>query len=535
MAAVSHPDESTETAPIEFGKQSPALLVAAGLEQATQRCREKVLRIAKECRSRNRRFRDIEFDIEEDKNDCLHSVDTAKDAKYYPADVLRVHEVFDKPRFFIGGPSSTDIAQGSCGDCWFLAALSTLSDTGLVEKICVERDEAVGVYGFIFFRDCGWVDVIIDDLLFTNSPKYEELTAREKKIYHEDKERYNRLARKGGYNLFFGQSTTENETWVPLIEKAYAKLHGDYQSLSGGFAAEAIEDLTGGVSHLIHSKDILDYEDFWSNVLQAEDRLFSCHIVQLNPERKGETPLNYVEGLCTLHAYSVLRAREVRGKRFVLLRNPWGSAQYSGPWSDGSMEWTSEWMDVLDVMGHKFGEGGQFLMEYHHFLSFFTIIEHSRLFNPSWTLTQEWVKATSRTWPCAFNHGDVSFTISVPRKTPAVIVLAKEDSRFFAAISGYSVWALDFVLYQRGRKEPQGTSQHAVYGGRSVHLEIELEAGDYVVHARLDQWLERQKDYYTTGVATWESRKLSRALAQRAASASIASNFNSSQVLIEHS
>lgn len=31
----------------------------------------------------------------------------------------------------------------------------------------------------------------------------------------------------------------------PLIEKAYAKLHGDYAAIDGGLAADAIEDLTG--------------------------------------------------------------------------------------------------------------------------------------------------------------------------------------------------------------------------------------------------------------------------------------------------
>ena len=60
-----------------------------------------------------------------------------------------------------------------------------------------------------------------------------------------DKRWYNRTARKGFQNIYFAKSATENETWVALIEKAYTKLHGDYDSLHGGFTSEGVEDLTG--------------------------------------------------------------------------------------------------------------------------------------------------------------------------------------------------------------------------------------------------------------------------------------------------
>lgn len=82
-------------------------------------------------------------------------------------------------------------------------------------------------------------------LLYTSIPKFEELSREMQMLYHYDKESYNKSARKSGKGLYFARSGTHGETWVPLVEKAYAKLHGNYLSLHGGHSGEAVEDLTG--------------------------------------------------------------------------------------------------------------------------------------------------------------------------------------------------------------------------------------------------------------------------------------------------
>lgn len=49
----------------------------------------------------------------------------------------------------------------------------------------------------------------------------------------------------------FARCKDPNELWVPLLEKAYAKLHGSYEALDGGSVTAALVDLTGGIAETL--------------------------------------------------------------------------------------------------------------------------------------------------------------------------------------------------------------------------------------------------------------------------------------------
>ncbi|EAU75819.2 AGAP012068-PA, partial [Anopheles gambiae str. PEST] len=270
---------------------------------------------------------------------------------------LRPHEICDGPEFFVEGFSRFDVQQGELGDCWLLAACANLTqDHKMFLRVVPEdnsfEDGYAGVFHFRFWQYGKWVDVVIDDRL----PTYRG-------------------------QLIYMRSSEQNEFWSALLEKAYAKLHGSYESLRGGTTCEAMEDFTGGVAEMYDLKDQTPPNLF--EIIEKgfkRNSMFGCSIEADPHVLEAETP----EGLIRGHAYSITKIQlvdiETPGRSgkipLIRLRNPWGNeAEWNGPWSDKSPEWRYIPDEQKQELGLNFDHDGEFWMSYRDFTRYFDRME----------------------------------------------------------------------------------------------------------------------------------------------------------------
>ena len=171
------------------------------------------------------------------------------------------------------------------------------------------------------------------------------------------------------------------ELWVMLLEKAFAKMRGSYANLEGGYALFAMACITGddvikyqqhgnegkfeqlnivverpddnttasaaedGLPRhkvkFVSSDDYYDKDQLWQ-LMKSYDKK-GCIIAagsagedHTRVEGRGEAGSG---GIVPGHAYTVLKVRECHGHKLLCLRNPWGSFEWKGDWSDNSDMW----------------------------------------------------------------------------------------------------------------------------------------------------------------------------------------------------
>ncbi|TKS93038.1 Calpain-1 catalytic subunit [Collichthys lucidus] len=339
-----------------------------------------------------------------------------RSAKTYGVRWMRPTEFCQRPEFIVDGATRTDICQGALGDCWLLAAIASLTlNDNLLHRVVPHgqsfRQGYAGIFHFQFWQFGEWVEVVIDD----------------------------RLPVKDG-KLLFVHSAEGTEFWSALLEKAYAKLNGCYEALSGGSTSEGFEDFTGGVTEMFELRKAPP--DLYNIMSRAIERgsLLGCSIDEMGGSQEngigGNTRLKVLllfHGGCTRdmeavtfkklvkgHAYSVTAVDEVvyRGNmtKLVRIRNPWGEVEWTGAWSDNSREWENVDRSVRGRLQNR-SEDGEFWMSFSDFLREFSRLElcnltadalqHSQMKKWSSSLYQgEWRRGSTaggcRNYPATF-------------------------------------------------------------------------------------------------------------------------------------
>ncbi|XP_078056899.1 calpain-5 [Mustelus asterias] len=414
-------------------------------------------------------------------------------------------ELCTDPQLFVDGISSRDLNQGSLGNCWFVAACSCLAtERSLWQKVIPNHKEQewdpkqpesyTGIFHFRFCRFGSWLDVVIDDRLPTINGR-----------------------------LIFCHSDDSREFWCSLLEKAYAKLNGCYEALDGGNTADALVDFTGGISEPValdkenYSSDLEQRKRLFQNLLKAHSRssLISCSI---RPEQGDQLEAQMGCGLVKGHAYGVTDVRKVRigegllsyfnkEKLYMIrMRNPWGSTEWNGPWSDGSEEWQKISKAERETMGVTVRDDGEFWMNFEDFSAYFTDLVVCRQINTSFfSFHKTWVEATrfgewllcssplqNRSGGCVNNRDtflqNPQFVFSIPSDDAALFSLQQEDRRLYRKEGsgqnlsiGFEIFRVELNREYRMHALQQKVTGSSYIDSRSVLLRAELKQGRYVV------------------------------------------------------
>jgi Ca2+-binding EF-hand superfamily protein len=126
------------------------------------------------------------------------------------------------PVLFADDVQPSCACPGKFANEWFIAALNVLLAKPQIIKalfLSTGQEQSHGRYCVRFFKDGIVRRVIVDDLL--------------------------PCTQLGTPLCSLAEGSTA-QAWVPIVEKAYAKLHGTYEACSGGTIDYALRDLTGG-------------------------------------------------------------------------------------------------------------------------------------------------------------------------------------------------------------------------------------------------------------------------------------------------
>ena len=235
-----------------------------------------------------------------------------------------------------------DIVQGALGDCYFLSSLASLAQNparirGLF-MTTKQNDE--GIYCLRMCHEGIWRAVAVDD--------------------------YFPCLADGSGPAFSQSKPGENELWVLLLEKAWAKLYGNYERIEAGLTRDVLGDLTGAPTKIVWNDD----PTLWDEMLNAFKKNYLLTAGAADEEQMEK----YFQGkgMVTGHAYSLIGCYEILNEKLVKLRNPWGCGEWQGPWGDSDPIWNALSDEEKDEVGYVNKDDGTFFISFEMFKSIYS-------------------------------------------------------------------------------------------------------------------------------------------------------------------
>jgi hypothetical protein len=347
-----------------------------------------------------------------------------------------------------------DIIQGGLGDCYFLAAVSSIAEhpERLKRLFLSKRNHGNGIYAVAMCLNGVWEEIILDDF----AP----------------------CVRSG--KLAFNTSKTK-ELWVVLLEKAWAKVHGGYLNIEAGLTREALRDLTGASAKTYFLRQ--DPEGIWNRLMEGEHMNYIMTAGSDNLSGGSDAYIKKI-GICGSHAYSLLAVYQLDNQygrlkrtqqgekythRLVKLRNPWGQGEWKGKWNDHDPNWTPYLKQELGFTGKV--EDGIFFMEWEDFIKYYSDVQIC-YFHDGYKYSAE--KYKSKRHETVF----LKFRLNSPGKF--YFSVNQRNRRFYSKDSGYRYTKIGWVL---GRVN--GNDIEFMGSGNKPDKENwddpECEAGEYYV------------------------------------------------------
>lgn len=227
------------------------------------------------------------------------------DPKVLAADVDRVRQLHvEGGTLFRDGVSGDDPRQNALADCYLLGAMSAVAKQRpeVIERMFKANPD--GSYTVTLYDKKGSKLVPHKVTVDADLPRNDWLGNR------------------------YAYSRDTKELWPALLEKAFAARAGGYAKIEGGFACDAMEEMTGKKSYDVSLRgEGVTPESAFAEIKAAVDA-GKPGVAVTYGEASNAKYTN--SGVFSDHAYTVWGTSEAGGKKYVHLRNPWGDTEPAG-------------------------------------------------------------------------------------------------------------------------------------------------------------------------------------------------------------